>query len=513
VLISTGDKDMAQLVDARITLINTMSGTRYDRDGVKAKFDVWPEQIIDYLALVGDSSDNIPGIDKVGPKTAAKWLASTDARRLIANAAEVPGKVGENLRAGLETLALSRQLATIRCDVELPPTWPTTLQPADVEALRALYTRLGCARFLLKALPAVTAARQARRPHWLAGRRPEVDERLQRQHPASAVPIQQQVRRGPQPRPEADAPVEARARRADYETITDEAALERWIARCRRPSCSRSTPRPPASTTCRPRSSACRFCIEPARRPTCRWRTLPRRADQLDARADVLARLKPWLEDRAPRQARPSPEVRRARAAQPRHKRSPACATTPCSSPTCSNSVATRHDMDSVRASATSASTPSSTRTWPARAPADRFRPGGAVERHEYAAEDADVTLRLHAGAVAAIEAAEPKLRALYEDIEQPLVPVLLAMEAPWRAGRRGSCAAERRDRQACSGSRSRRTHAAGRPVQPRFAEAAAADPVREDAASRCCARRRPASLRPPRTCSRNWPKRTICRG
>ena len=102
VLISTGDKDMAQLVSPQITLINTMSGTVLDRAGVKTKFDVFPEQIIDYLALVGDSSDNIPGIDKVGPKTAAKWLgkySTLDA--LVADAANVEGKVGENLRAGL----------------------------------------------------------------------------------------------------------------------------------------------------------------------------------------------------------------------------------------------------------------------------------------------------------------------------------------------------------------------------------------------------------------------------
>ncbi|MEY2722078.1 MAG: hypothetical protein RL597_1523, partial [Pseudomonadota bacterium] len=121
VLISTGDKDMCQLVDPRITLVNTMSGSLYDRAGVKAKFDVWPEQIIDYLSLVGDSSDNIPGIDKVGPKTAAKWLGQYQTLdRLIAHAHEVPGKVGENLRAGLETLELARKLATIRCDLELP---------------------------------------------------------------------------------------------------------------------------------------------------------------------------------------------------------------------------------------------------------------------------------------------------------------------------------------------------------------------------------------------------------
>ena len=101
VLISTGDKDMAQLVNDSITLINTMNDSRLDRAGVKSKFDVYPEQIIDYLALIGDSSDNIPGIDKVGPKTGAKLLqqfGSLDG--LIAHVAEIPGKVGENLRAG-----------------------------------------------------------------------------------------------------------------------------------------------------------------------------------------------------------------------------------------------------------------------------------------------------------------------------------------------------------------------------------------------------------------------------
>ena len=124
VLISTGDKDMAQLVGARITLVNTMSNTRLDRDGVKAKFDVYPEQIIDYLALVGDSSDNIPGITGVGPKTAAKWLCqyrTLDA--LVADAGAIAGKVGENLRGELPALELSRKLATIdtRLQLEVSP--------------------------------------------------------------------------------------------------------------------------------------------------------------------------------------------------------------------------------------------------------------------------------------------------------------------------------------------------------------------------------------------------------
>src|SRR6188474_2700575 len=159
VLISTGDKDMAQLVEPNITCINTMSGTVLDRDGVKAKFDVFPEQIIDYLALVGDSSDNIPGIDKVGPKTAAKWLGQyTTLDKLVADAANVGGKVGENLRAGLATLELARKLATIRTDIPLPLSLDDLKRKApDNDALRALYTRLEL-RSLLKQLDGASAA-------------------------------------------------------------------------------------------------------------------------------------------------------------------------------------------------------------------------------------------------------------------------------------------------------------------------------------------------------------------
>src|SRR5262249_27268370 len=143
VLISTSDKDMAQLVNGSITLINTMSNSVLDRAGVKAKFDVFPEQMIDYLALVGDSSDNIPGIDKVGPKTAARWLNQyATLETLVANAAQLGGKVGENLRQGLTTLELARKLATIHTDLELPPgADQLTPRAPDTGRLRELYTR------------------------------------------------------------------------------------------------------------------------------------------------------------------------------------------------------------------------------------------------------------------------------------------------------------------------------------------------------------------------------------
>jgi DNA polymerase-1 len=149
-VISTGDKDMAQLVDAHTTLVNTMSRTTLDADGVAEKFGVHPAQIIDYLALMGDSSDNIPGVPKVGPKTAAKWLTSYGSLdAIMAHADEVRGKVGESLREHLEMLPLSRELATIRRDIELE-SGPEALhvQAQDSERLRELYTSLGFTRLL-----------------------------------------------------------------------------------------------------------------------------------------------------------------------------------------------------------------------------------------------------------------------------------------------------------------------------------------------------------------------------
>ncbi|HNE00815.1 MAG TPA: 5'-3' exonuclease H3TH domain-containing protein, partial [Plasticicumulans sp.] len=125
VVIATGDKDLAQLVDARITLLDTMKRdgqeTVLDHDGVIAKFGVPPAGIVDLLALMGDSVDNIPGVPGVGPKTAAKWLAEHGSlAALVAAADGIKGKAGEALRAHLAQLDLARQLATIRCDVPLP---------------------------------------------------------------------------------------------------------------------------------------------------------------------------------------------------------------------------------------------------------------------------------------------------------------------------------------------------------------------------------------------------------
>ena len=144
VIISTGDKDMAQLVNQSVTLVNTMTETMMDRDGVIEKFAVPPELIIDYLALMGDTVDNIPGVPKVGPKTAAKWLNEFGSlESLIDRAAEIKGKVGENLRNSLEQLPLSKALTTIKTDVVVPISLKDLKRdPADRDLLLKEFGRL-----------------------------------------------------------------------------------------------------------------------------------------------------------------------------------------------------------------------------------------------------------------------------------------------------------------------------------------------------------------------------------
>jgi len=162
VLISTGDKDFAQLVNAHITLVNTMSGTVLDPTSVEAKFGVPPEQIIDYLALIGDTSDNVPGVPQVGPKTAVKWLrehGSLDA--IINQAAAISGKVGESLRASLTQLPLSKTLVTIKTDVPLPLDWKALqCKEPDKENLRRLYKELEFKSWLAALLEPGAAAPQ-----------------------------------------------------------------------------------------------------------------------------------------------------------------------------------------------------------------------------------------------------------------------------------------------------------------------------------------------------------------
>src|SRR5690606_21616270 len=301
VLISTGDKDMAQLVNGHITLINTMTNTALDRDGVKAKFDVWPEQIIDYLALVGDSSDNIPGIEKVGPKTAAKWLGTYGTvDNLIAHALEIGGKVGENLRAGLETLALSRQLATIHTDVDLPPEENLyARREPDRARLREIYTRMEF-RGMLRALDAEEAGIAGR-----TGGSASTAKAAPAGGATSGAPVAG-VATAASGISAADTAASA-ANSADiaalaaiprvYETIVSEEGLQRWLDLLANAELTAFDTETTSLNYSQARIVGMSFCIEPGKAAYLpmahRYAGAP---DQLDLDA-TLARLKPWLED------------------------------------------------------------------------------------------------------------------------------------------------------------------------------------------------------------------------
>ncbi|MCB1624679.1 MAG: DNA polymerase I, partial [Pseudomonadales bacterium] len=400
VLISTGDKDMAQLVDPHVTLINTMSNTVLDRQGVKNKFDVWPEQIIDYLALVGDSSDNIPGIDKVGPKTAAKWLGqyhSLDA--IIEHAADIPGKVGENLRAGLATLELARKLATIRTDVELPLSLAELNRGApDTESLRALYTRLEL-RSLLKQLDGGATDASSAAPAAVAA------DTTGKTSPAAA--------RSAVPR--------------HYEMITSAAMLDAWLQRLGECELFAFDTETTSLDYMQAEIVGVSFCIEPGKSAY-----VPLRHDfagaptQLDRDA-TLAKLKPLLE--ATRPGKVGHHLKYDAHVLANHGIALAGMRydTMLESYVW-NSVATRHDMDSVALIYLGVNTIHYEAVAGKGAKQIPFSQVPLEAATEYAAEDSDITLQLHQALWPQIESV-PSLRRLYEEIEQPLVPVLLQME------------------------------------------------------------------------------------
>src|SRR6185312_800284 len=144
-VISTGDKDLTQLVDAQVLWVNTMSNEKLDPAGVEKKFGVAPDRIVDYLSLIGDAIDNVPGVPKVGPKTACKWLQQYGSLEgVMAHAAEIPGQVGENLRKSLDWLPRARELVTVRRDVPLPLSLDAlATHQGDNARQRALYERFG----------------------------------------------------------------------------------------------------------------------------------------------------------------------------------------------------------------------------------------------------------------------------------------------------------------------------------------------------------------------------------
>ncbi len=400
VLISTGDKDMAQLVNDSITLINTMNNAVLDRAGVKAKFDVFPEQIIDYLALIGDSSDNIPGIDKVGPKTGAKLLqqyGSLDG--IIAHVDEISGRVGENLRAGLATLELSRRLATIRTDLELPLALEELAPRApDVPALRELYGRLEL-RALLRALEAPDAVIPASPAASLA---------------AAAAATEA-------------APAAAPAPAAHYETVTTFEQLEQWLRRLRGADLFTFATKTTSLDYMQAQIVGVCFSVAPGLAAYVPLEHRYAGAPLQLPRAEVLALLKPLLENPARGKAGHNLKYDAHVLANAGIELQGLRYDTMLESYVL-NSVATNHELEADAQRYLGVKTLSYTEVAGKGAKQIPFEQVSLERATEFAAQEAAVTLRLHEALWPQL-AGIPTLARLYEQIEQPLVPVLTKME------------------------------------------------------------------------------------
>ncbi len=384
VIVVTGDKDMAQLVNDRVVLLDTMQDKRTDVARVNEKFGVPPERITDYLALVGDTSDNVPGVPKVGPKTAAKWIEKYgDLDGVMAHADDIGGKVAENLRAALDDLPLYQDLVTIRTALDLGEAGRTlTRRPVDEDALVALYRRYEFYKLL-----------------------DEMDEPAATEDSEVAAPIE-----------------------TNYQSVLDESALAAMMAKLEAASLVCVDTETDALSAMQAGLVGLSFAVTPGEA----W-YVPVAHDYIGApeqlpMATVLERIKPVLENPAIAKlgqhikydinvlARYGIQVRGAD-----HD-------TMLESYVL-DSTATRHDMDSLAQKYLNRTTTKFEEVAGKGAKQVGFNQVALEEAMPYAAEDADITLQLHEllyGRLSEIRS----LRALYDEIEMPLMPVLARVEA-----------------------------------------------------------------------------------
>ncbi len=385
ILVSTGDKDLAQLVTDHVTLVNTMDDTRLDRDAVKKKFDVWPEQVVDYLALVGDTSDNIPGVPKVGPKTAAKWLNEYDSvAGLIEHADDIGGKVGESLRDNIEQLRLSRELARIRTDCDLPLTLDDIEKTAaNTDKLREIYSRYDL-RTLARQLDEATGAAAA----------------------ADATPEPQDL---------------------DFDTVLTWKAFDDWYQRITGADLVAFDTETTNLDYMQAEIVGLSLCVKPGEAAYIPLaHDYPGAPDQLP-RDEVLAKLKSWLED--PEHRKVGHHLKYDAHVLARYDIALAgMAFDSMLESYVLNSVATRHDMDGAARHYLGVETIHYEDVAGKGAKQLTFNEVDLEQAAPYAAEDANVTLRLHLKLWKEL-GKTPSLRKVYEEIEQPLVPILLEME------------------------------------------------------------------------------------
>lgn len=411
VTISTGDKDFAQLVRPGIRLVNTMSGSQMDSDeAVMAKFGVRANQIVDLLALMGDAVDNVPGVEKCGPKTAAKWLAEYGTLDgVMAQAEAIKGKIGENLRAALPRLPLNRELVTIKTDVPLPG-GPRTLglRERDAEALAALYRRYGFTQ-ALKELEGgeVGAAVSEKEPGQARGRGFTAGAAA----PATAADIDP-----------------ALAAKGEYETIATTEQLQDWMTRLRAAGQFAFDTETDSLDPMQARLVGLSFSHTPGQAAY-----LPLAHDYPGApaqlpQAQALELLRPLLEDPAVHKVGQHGKydlhvMRRHGIALAGY------ADDTLLQSFVLNSGSARHDMDSLAKRYLGYDTIKYEDVAGKGAKQIPFAHVAIDDATRYAAEDADITLRLHR-VLSPKLAAEPGLARVYREIEMPLVSVLERIEA-----------------------------------------------------------------------------------
>ncbi|MFJ3056073.1 DNA polymerase I [Herbaspirillum sp. NPDC087042] len=408
-IISTGDKDMAQLVDEHVTLVNTMSNEVLDIAGVTAKFGVPPTRIVDYLSLIGDTVDNVPGVEKCGPKTAVKWLTAYDSLDgVMANADKISGVVGENLRRALDWLPQGRVLVTVKTDCDLSAHMvgileSLTMQPQDNETLKDLFTRNNFRTWLREVSDGAASA------------------------PASA-PAAGTAKGGASA--EAEAPAQgglfAPATAVEYETVLTDAQLDQWIATIDAAELTAVDTETTSLEAMQAELVGISLCCTPGRAAYIPVAHNYQDAPPQLAREHVLARLKPWLED-----------ATKAKLGQHLKYDSHIFANYGIALAGVKHDTLLEsyvfeshrtHDMDSLAARHLERKTITYAEVCGKGASQIGFNEVAIERATEYAAEDAEVTLALHHAMWPQIEH-DDKLRFIYEKIEVPTSVVLQKIE------------------------------------------------------------------------------------
>lgn len=408
VLISTGDKDMAQLVGPHVTLVNTMTNTIMDREGVIEKFGIAPEQIVDYLALMGDKVDNIPGVDKCGPKTAVKWLQEYGTLdNVIANAEKIGGKIGENLRTAISFLPLSQQLATIKTDLDLPQNWHD-LQPTEParDTLLTLFTEMefrGWINEINNGGDVIAAVKER-------GNMQDIFAAPTETAPTTPIEIA-----------EPEKPT------AQYETITDMAELQRWIKKLEAAQYFSFDTETDQLDYMQANIVGLSFAVANGEAAY-----VPVAHDYLGApaqlsRNETLQALKPLLENHQHKKVMQHGKYDMNVLARAGITLRGIAYDTMLESYVL-DSVATRHNMDALAQKYLDYTTVGFEDIAGKGANQLTFNQIDLEKASFYAAEDADITLRLHETLWPEL-AAEPSLQSVFENIEIPLIPVLSNIE------------------------------------------------------------------------------------